>query len=121
MRGVGTVFADFVHVNYDNIVFLSRVQEDKEEDVLPSGPDLSYRSKMAYYLLRGSDLSVPYGINYVTKYDPCTLLEVPEMIRMVNRDLPPSPHNQRMYGGRKCVDYRLTYPFMGGGVYFMSS
>ena len=120
-RNVGTGFADLGRVKDDDIVVLSGVRENKEEDVSPSGLGLSYRSKTAAWLRYGSALSVPYGIDYIAKADPRTLLDVPELIRMVNRDLPPSPHNRRTYGGRTYVDYRLTSPFMGGEMYFMSS
>ena len=76
-RNVGTGFSDLCHVKHDYIVVLSGVQEDKEKDAPLLGPSLSYRYKLSTWLQYGSALSVTYGIDYVAKADPCTLLDVP--------------------------------------------
>ena len=76
---------------------------------------------MTTWLRYKSALSIPYGIDYVANANPCTLLDVPELIRMVNCDIPTYPHNRRTYGGKTYSDYHLMYPFMGRDMYFMSS
>ena len=101
--------------DYD-IVVLGGVREDKGEEVSPSGPGLSFCYKTYTCIRCRSTLSVLYGIKYSTKANPCTLLDVPELIHMVNHDLHTSPYKPRMYGGRACVGYCLRYPFMGRGV-----
>ena len=113
MRKIVTRFSDSGHVKDNYIVVLIRVREDKEEDVPPSGPGLSYCSNTAPWQRYGSALYVPYGINYSAKANPCTLLDVTELIGMANCDLPTSSHNIRTHGGRTYVYYHLTYPFMG--------
>ena len=92
-RKVGTRFSYLVRIKDDYVIVMSGVREDKEEDVFPSGPGLSYRSNTTTWLRYRSALSVPYGINYIANSNPCTLLDVLELIHMVNCDLPPSPHN----------------------------
>ena len=80
-----------VRVKNDYIIVLSGVREDKEEDMSPSGPGLSYLSNKTTWLRYMSDLSVPYGIKYIANSNPRNLLDVPELIQMVNHDLPPIP------------------------------
>ena len=47
---VGNRFSDLGRVKDDGIVVLSRVLEDKDEDVFPSRPGLSYRSNTAAWI-----------------------------------------------------------------------
>ena len=92
-RKVGTRFDELGRVKDDYISVLSGAWEDKEEDVPPLGPVHSYCFNTTTWLRYRSSLSVPYGIKYIAKSNPCTLLDIPELIQMVDPDLPPSPQN----------------------------
>ena len=114
-RKFGTRFSDLGRIKDDYRIVLSGVREDKEEYVPPSGPGLSYRYNMTTWLRYRSAIYVPYGINYIAKSNPCTILDVPEVIQIVNRGLPPSPHNRRTSGGGNKLTTALRLHSWGEG------
>ena len=79
--------------------------------------------KSPTYIKFAASLAAEYELDYVAKIDDDSLLGVDAFMSFINENLPPSPYNRRIYGGRMIMT--TLYPFSGfypmGQFYIMSS
>lgn len=91
-------------------IFLDQKQKDDERDGW--GPTfMKFVTKAAH----------EYGIDYVVKLDDEFLLSTDLFAQFVEEELPPAPHNIRIYGGPHRQSRFKNHRYTAGEFYFMSS
>lgn len=93
------VYGDVIHLN---------IRETMEE------------GKSVSWMKYGATIS---GVDYIAKADSDTLFYPDHVFQMIERDLPPAPYNQRIYGGKTAITPELPREsiYAEGQFYFMSS
>jgi len=76
--------------------------------------------KSVSFFKYAASLAGEYGIHYISKIDSDTLLSVNKLLDLIDFDLPPSPHNKRMYGGYSWGNLAGNSVYAAGQFYFMS-
>jgi len=78
----------------------------------------AYKGKSPTWFKYAASLADKYGIDYIAKAESHVMLSMPHLIDYVITDLPPYPHNTRMFGGNF---WYLNGWCAEGSFYFLSS
>ena len=77
--------------------------------------------KSPTYLKFAANLAEEYGIDYVAKSDDDSVISPWALLEFIEEDLPPSPHNRRIYGGAPRLSRLKNHIYAAGEFYMMSS
>lgn len=78
--------------------------------------------KSTTFLKWASIISDQYNFDYVAKVDDDTVIWTPRFLEFIEEELPPAPHNQRIYGGQfvDALQGDLSFLYAQGQFYYMS-
>ncbi|GFH55255.1 hypothetical protein CTEN210_11731 [Chaetoceros tenuissimus] len=76
--------------------------------------------KSATYFKFGAEIASKYGIDYITKLDDDTIPSPTMLMDFIEDELPPSPFNRRIFGGRVWTTKANIY-YGAGAFYFLSA
>jgi len=76
--------------------------------------------KSVTYFKFGQSIAEEYGIDFIGKADSDTIISVDLLENFIRNDLPPKPHNRRMYGGVLWGHQKTNTLYAPGAFYFMS-
>ena len=92
----------------DDVVYLN-IKENMED------------GKSLTWFKYAASIAEEHGIHYIAKTDSDSYLNLEELLRVTSYDLPATPSNRRIYGGRPWPDYFGESVYMAGQFYFVSS
>jgi hypothetical protein len=107
--------------HYDHAPLLVDIEDDEKDVIYLNIKENMEHGKSPTFFKYGASIAANYGIDYIAKADSDTVISLHLLLDFIDYDLPPSPYNQRIYGGAPRADIETESMYAAGELYIMSS